>query len=48
MGYANDNKIPYVAIVGETELANNTITVKCMSTGEQRQMTIDEMIENLK
>ncbi len=48
MGYANDNKIPYVAIVGETELANNTITVKCMSTGEQRQMSIDEMIENLK
>lgn len=48
MGYANDSKIPYVAIVGETELANNTITVKCMSTGEQRQMTIDEMIENLK
>lgn len=48
MGYANDNKIPYVAIVGETELANNTITVKYMSTGEQRQMTIDEMIENLK
>lgn len=48
MGYANDNKIPYVAIVGETELANNTITVKCMVTGEQQQLTIDEMIEKLK
>jgi histidyl-tRNA synthetase len=48
MGYANDNKIPYVAIVGETELANNTITVKCMSTGEQQQLTIDEMIEKVK
>lgn len=48
MGYANDNKIPYVAIVGETELANNTITVKCMATGEQQQLTIDEMIEKLK
>lgn len=48
MGYANDNKIPYVAIVGETELANNTITVKYMATGEQQQLTIDEMIEKLK
>lgn len=48
MGYANDNKIPYVAIVGETELANNTITVKCMATGEQQQLTIDEMVEKLK
>lgn len=48
MGYANDYKIPYVAIVGETELANNTITVKCMATGEQQQLTIDEMIEKLK
>lgn len=48
MGYANDNKISYVAIVGETELANNTITVKCMATGEQQQLTIDEMIEKLK
>lgn len=48
MGYANDNKIPYVAIIGETELANNTITVKCMATGEQQQLTIDEMIEKLK
>lgn len=48
MGYANDNKIPYVAIIGETELANNTITVKCMATGEQQQLTLDEMIEKLK
>ena len=48
MGYANDNKIPYVAIVGETELAYNTITVKYMATGEQQQLTIDEMIEKLK
>ena len=48
MGYANDNKIPYVAIVGETELANNTITDKSLATGEQQQLTIDEMIEKLK
>lgn len=48
MGYANDNKIPYVAIIGETELANNTITVKCMATGEQQHLTLDEMIEKLK
>lgn len=48
MGYADAKKIPYVAIVGETELAENMIMLKNMVTGEQQKMTIDEVIEKLK
>ncbi len=48
MGYADAKKIPYVAIVGETELADGNITLKNMTTGDQSKYTIDELIENLK
>ena len=48
MGYANDNGIPFVAIIGETELANGTIMLKDMNLGTQQPLTIDEVIEKLK
>ncbi len=47
MGYANSHNIPYVAIIGESEIENGTIAVKDMISGEQRQMTSDELIELL-
>ena len=48
MGYANDNGIPFVAIIGETELANGTIMLTDMNLGTQQPLTIDEVIEKLK
>ena len=48
MNYANDRHFPYVAIVGESEMENNTITLKDMSTGEQSSLTRDELIEKLR
>lgn len=48
MGYANDNHIPYVAIIGETELEKSTVTLKCMETGEQEELTIQQIIDKLK
>ena len=48
MSYANDKNVAYVAMVGETELANGTIALKCMETGEQENLTIDEVISKLK
>ena len=44
MGYADTKKIPYVAIVGETEMAEGKINVKNMITGEQQLPTVDELI----
>ena len=48
MGYANDNHIPYVAIIGETELEKSAVTLKCMETGEQEELTIQQIIDKLK
>lgn len=48
MGYADSKKIPFVAIVGETELAEGKITLKNMVDGSQEKLTIDEVINRLK
>ena len=48
MNYVNDNKIPFVAIIGETELQDGTIAVKNMNSGEQKTMSINELIDALK
>ncbi len=47
MAYANSSSIPYVAIIGETEAANGTLTLKDMAGGTQETLTIAEAIEKL-
>ena len=47
MSYANAKAIPFVAIVGETELAEGKVNVKNMMTGEQSLMTAEEMVKQL-
>ena len=47
MGYADTKHIPFVAIVGENEINNGTIALKNMATGEQCELTIDELISRL-
>ena len=47
MGYADDKKIPFVAIVGGNEMETNTVMLKNMTTGEQKQVTLQELIGNL-
>jgi histidyl-tRNA synthetase len=48
MSYANDRKIPFVAIVGEDEMNSNLITLKDMENGEQLKLTVDELITKVK
>lgn len=48
MGYANNNSIPFVALIGENEMQSHTITIKEMNSGEQKSTTIEELIEILK
>ena len=45
--YANQKNIPFVAIIGEEEIKNNTIQLKNMETGEQEQLSIEELIRKL-
>ena len=47
MGYANSHNIPYVAIIGESEMENNLIALKDMNNGEQKQVTTEELINIL-
>ena len=44
MAYANAQHIPFVALVGESELAENRLTLKNMETGEQQQLSIEEVL----
>lgn len=44
MTYADNNKIAYVAIVGEDELQQGKITLKNMLTGEQNLVSKEELI----
>lgn len=44
MSYANAQNIPYVALVGESELAENKLMLKNMATGEQQLLSIEEAI----
>ena len=41
--YADKKGIKYVAILGEDEIKNNKITIKDMTTGEQKLLTNDEV-----
>ena len=47
MSYANAHSIPFVALIGENELAEGKITLKNMATGEQKLVTPYELIEEL-
>ena len=48
MSYANAQGIPYVALVGEQELADGRIALKDMQSGEQQSLTIEEAIGAIK
>lgn len=47
MNYANAHNVPYVAFIGETELAENKLTLKNMTTGEQTLLTVEEAVKVL-
>ena len=48
LSYANGKHVPYVAMVGETEMASGTITLKNMETGEQSNLSLDQVVDMVK
>ena len=44
MAYANAKHISLVAIVGENEMNKNVVMLKDMQTGEQKEITFDELV----
>lgn len=47
MKYADDKRVAYVALVGETEMQTGLIQLKNMTTGEQEALSLNELIERL-
>jgi histidyl-tRNA synthetase len=48
MSYANAKQIPFVAIVGESEMAEGKVNLKNMTTGEQQMLTPDQLVEAIR
>ncbi len=48
MNYANDKKIPYVVMAGEDEMAQGVFTLKNMNSGEQKIVTLEQLMQELK
>ena len=47
MNFANSEGVPYVGIIGDEELASGKITLKNMQSGEQSQLSEEELIKTL-
>ena len=45
--YADKLEIPYVIIIGEDEIQNNVVKLKNMKTGEEKEITMDNL-DNIK
>ncbi|MDD4821455.1 MAG: histidine--tRNA ligase [Bacteroidales bacterium] len=48
MSYANNKHIPFVAIVGENEMKEGKVMLKDMTSGEQKLVSPEEMVEILR
>lgn len=46
--YANSRNIPFVVVVGETEIANDTVVLKNMLSGEQTEIKANELVAALQ
>ncbi len=47
MNYANNKGVQYVILVGENEINTGLLSVKNMATGEQQDLTIDQLISEI-
>lgn len=48
MKYANDKGIPYVIVIGDTEMQTGKLALKNMQSGSQTELTFEEIIKELK
>lgn len=48
MSYANNKQVPFVAMIGEDEIRDEKVTLKNMETGEQKPVSLKELIEIIR
>ncbi len=46
--YADKLSIPFVIVIGEDEIKNNTVTLKNMESGNQETISLEEVINKIK
>ena len=46
--YANKKNIPFVCTVGGDEMASQSYSFKNMASGEQKKLSLNELIDELK
>lgn len=47
LGYANSKEIPYAIIIGEEEINSDSVQLKDMKTGNQRLLSIEQVLKEL-
>ena len=45
--YADQKNIPFALLIGEDEIKNNTVTLKNLKTREQKQLSIEDLINEI-
>ena len=48
MNYADKIKVPKMIIIGKNDLEENKVTIKDMKSGQQEQISIDDIVDYLK
>ncbi|MBR5785025.1 MAG: histidine--tRNA ligase [Bacteroidales bacterium] len=48
MSYADTKKIPFVIFIGESEIENNTVTIKDMASGKQETIALENLVTFFK
>jgi len=48
LSYANNKNIPFVALIGEEEMKKGMITLKNMLSGKQEEVSLEEMISEIR
>ena len=41
-------KVPYELIIGESEQANNTVSIRCVNGSQQSDLTLVDLVEKLQ
>jgi histidyl-tRNA synthetase len=47
LNYANEQEIPWVIVIGPEEVENNTVALKNMASGKQKQFSVQEVVNKL-
>ena len=48
MNHADKIKVPKMIIIGKNDLEENKVTIKDMQSGQQEQISIDDIVDYLK